>query len=48
MKESKVTNFHGGTFEASGVIDVPDRNAVLFVDDGRQGEVFWLQLDESG
>ena len=38
----------GGNFEASGVIQVPGENAVLFVDDNNPGEVMWMQLDESG
>jgi pSer/pThr/pTyr-binding forkhead associated (FHA) protein len=38
----------GGTFEASGVVQVPDTNGVLFVDDNRSGQVLWMQLDDSG
>jgi hypothetical protein len=38
----------GGKFEASGVTRVPGTDAVLFVDDGKPGQVFWLQLDSSG
>lgn len=40
--------FSGGTFEASGVAQVPGTDAVLFVDDGRPGEVLWMQLDRDG
>lgn len=40
--------FKGGVFEASGATYVPGRNGVLIVDDGRPGEVLWMQLDESG
>ena len=41
-----MTAFSGGTFEASGVAHVPGTNGVLFVDDGRPDEIFWMQLDE--
>lgn len=41
-----MTAFSGGTFEASGVAHVPGTDAVLFVDDGRPNEVFWMQLGE--
>lgn len=41
-----VTAFSGGTFEASGVAHVPGTDGVLFVDDGRTDEVFWMQLGE--
>lgn len=41
-----MTAFSGGTFEASGVAHVPGTNAVLFVDDGRNNEVFLMQLGE--
>ena len=39
-----VTAFTGGTFEASGVAHVPGSDGVLFVDDGRTDEVFWMRL----
>jgi hypothetical protein len=43
------TPFHGGEYEASGVIFVPGgTNAVLFVDDNRKDAVYWMQLDHSG
>ena len=41
-----MTSFAGGTFEASGVAHVPGTDGVLFVDDGRPNEIFWLQLDK--
>ena len=44
----RMTAFIGGTFEASGVAGVPGTDSVLFVDDGRPGQVFWMSLDESG
>jgi len=43
-----VTAFTGGTFEASGVAHVPGSDGVLFVDDGRTEEVFWMRLGEGG
>src|SRR5918997_387275 len=39
-----MTAFTGGTFEASGVAHVPGTDGVLFVDDGRDDEVFWMRL----
>lgn len=42
------TAFAGGTFEASGVAHVPGTDGVLFVDDGRTEEVFWMRLGEGG
>jgi hypothetical protein len=36
----------GGTFEASGVVALS--GGVLFVDDGRPDEVFWMALDDAG
>lgn len=44
----RMTTFADGTFEASGVAEVAGANGVLFVDDGRPGQVFWMSLDESG
>ncbi|HEY9403622.1 MAG TPA: DUF3616 domain-containing protein [Pyrinomonadaceae bacterium] len=38
--------FDGGMFEASGVVHVPDSDGVLFVDDGRPDEVFWMRLGD--
>lgn len=40
------TAFAGGTFEASGVAHVPGTDGVLFVDDGRTDEIFWMRLGE--
>ncbi|MCI0487150.1 MAG: SdiA-regulated domain-containing protein [Blastocatellia bacterium] len=40
--------FQGGSFESSGVVFVPGSEGVLFVDDGRPGEIFWAQIDGSG
>ncbi|HSB12204.1 MAG TPA: DUF3616 domain-containing protein [Blastocatellia bacterium] len=42
------TPFNGGSFEASAAAFVPGANGVLFVDDNKQSDVFWMQLDESG
>lgn len=41
-----MTAFAGGTFEASGVVQVPGTDGVLFVDDGRTDEVLWMRLTE--
>jgi len=45
---AKERAFEGGVFEASGVANVPGTDAVLFIDDGRAGEVLWMQLDRDG
>ena len=42
----RVLAFSGGTFEASGVAHVPGTDGVLFVDDGRPDEVFWMKIGE--
>ena len=44
VSPAPMTAFSGGTFEASGVAHVPGTDGVLFVDDGRPNEIFWLQL----
>ncbi len=38
----------GGRFEASGGVQVPDTNGVLFVDDGKSDTVYWMELDAAG
>ena len=38
----------GGNFEASGVSHVAGTSGVLFVDDGRRREIFWMELDAAG
>jgi hypothetical protein len=40
--------FAGGTFEASGVAHVPGTSGILFIDDGKPNEVFWMELDDGG
>ncbi|MGB7925162.1 MAG: DUF3616 domain-containing protein [Pyrinomonadaceae bacterium] len=45
---NNMTAFTGGTYEASGVTDVPGTDGVLFVDNGRPGQVFWMRLDGNG
>jgi Protein of unknown function (DUF3616) len=40
------TAFSGGPFEASGVAHVPGTTGVLFVDDGRPDEIFWMAVSE--
>jgi hypothetical protein len=44
----QTTAFVGGKFEASGVAAVPGTDGVLFVDNGRMGQVFWMSLDQNG
>lgn len=41
-----IKSFAGGKFEASGVAHVPGTDGVLFVDDGRTDEIFWMPLGE--
>lgn len=43
-----ITPFGGGKFDASGVVDVPGTAGILFVDNGREGQVFWMELDQKG
>ncbi|MFY9620383.1 MAG: DUF3616 domain-containing protein [Pyrinomonadaceae bacterium] len=43
-----ITPFSGGKFDASGVADVPASDGILFVDNGREGQVFWMELDQKG
>lgn len=38
----------GGRFEASGVAHVPGTTGVLFVDDGSNREIFWMELGADG
>jgi Protein of unknown function (DUF3616) len=45
---NRMTSFVGGTFEASGVAPVPGTSGVLFVDNGRPGQVLWMSLDDAG
>ena len=49
-KEKSMTGsaITGGPYEASGVIQVPDTDKVLFVDDSRPGEILLMQIDQSG
>jgi len=44
VSAAPMTAFSGGTFEASGVAHVRGTDGVLFVDDGRPNEVFWMRL----
>jgi hypothetical protein len=46
--KARVTAFSGGMFEASGVVHAPGTDGVLFVDDGRPDEIFWMRLDANG
>lgn len=45
---AQVTPFAGGKFEASGVTQVAGTDGLLFVDNSRPGEVFWVRLDRAG
>lgn len=46
--ELRTKSFVGGKFEASGVAYVPGTDGVLFVDDGRVNDIFWMRLDATG
>jgi hypothetical protein len=43
-----MTPFVGGKFEASGVAGVPGTDGVLFIDNGREDQIFWMSLDQNG
>ncbi|HKQ04536.1 MAG TPA: DUF3616 domain-containing protein [Blastocatellia bacterium] len=45
---SGYSRISGGTFEASGVAAVPDAHGVLFVDDSKPDQVFYMPLNELG
>jgi hypothetical protein len=45
---ANVHQITGGQFEASGVVHVGDGSGVLFVDDGRHREIFWMPLAPDG
>jgi hypothetical protein len=45
---ASMTAFVGGTFEASGVVQVPGTDGVLFVDDDHTDEVFFMRLGQDG
>lgn len=47
-KQGGGTPFGGGTFEASGAAYVPGADGILFVDDSRPSEVFWMKIDQAG
>ncbi len=42
------TAFAGGKFDASGVVGVQGTDGILFVDNGKEGQVFWMRLDRDG
>jgi hypothetical protein len=48
QKSGAGTAFRGEAFEASGVVFVPGTNGVLFIDDNKEDQVFWMQVDDSG
>ena len=43
---ASMTEFAGGTFEASGVVHVPGSDGVLFVDDDHPEEVFFMRIGQ--
>ena len=43
-----LTPFVGGKFDASGVAQVSGTDEILFVDNGREGQVFRMKLDQKG
>lgn len=45
---SNLTAFEGEQLEASGVTAVAGTDGVLIVDNGRNGQVFWMALDQNG
>jgi hypothetical protein len=38
----------GGSFEASGAVEIAAGNGVLFVDDSRQDRIFWMPFNGAG
>jgi hypothetical protein len=48
QKTGAGTPFRGEAFEASGVVSVPGTNGLLFIDDNKEDEVLWMQLDDAG
>jgi hypothetical protein len=44
----EVRTLAAGAFEASGATSVPGGEGILFVDDGRPGEVLWMRLGPGG
>lgn len=48
QKQTSGTPFNGGTYEASGAAYVPGTDGILFVDDSRPSEVFWMKIDGEG
>jgi hypothetical protein len=46
--DTTLTTITGGPFEPSGVAPVPGTNQMLFVDDGRPGEIMLLTLGTDG
>lgn len=43
-----ITSIRGGFVEASGVIQVPDSNGVLFVADSKEKQVLYTEFDQNG
>jgi serine/threonine protein kinase len=45
---SAITPIRGGVFKASGAVQVPNSDGVLFIDGEKGDRVFWMQLDQLG
>jgi pSer/pThr/pTyr-binding forkhead associated (FHA) protein len=45
---SSSSKISGGKFEASGAVAVPDANGILFVDDSKPDQVFYMPVNELG
>ena len=45
---SDIKKINGGQYEASGAVDVPGLNGILFVDDSRPDAVFFLPVNGQG
>jgi len=48
QKTAELRRFAGGIFEASGVVHVPGTSGVLFADDNRTREIFWMEIGPDG
>ncbi|HMG32547.1 MAG TPA: DUF3616 domain-containing protein [Blastocatellia bacterium] len=47
-KPGEGSEFTGGVFEASGVVQGPASDGVYFIDDSKPGQILFLPLDQSG
>lgn len=44
---NRMTAFNNGIFDASGLVDVPGTDGVLFVDNKRRGQVLWMSFERN-